>query len=78
MKEVNVLLFGAVADRVGKSNLILSDVSNTDELQERLEKEHPSLKNMSYAIAVNRQMITIATVLEPNATVALLPPFSGG
>jgi sulfur-carrier protein len=78
MKEVKVLLFGAVADIVGKNNLILSTVSSTDELKEQLEKEHPALKNISYVMAVNKQMITTTTALEPDATVALLPPFSGG
>lgn len=78
MKEVNVLTFGAVADIVGKSNLNLSDVSTTDELKEKLENDYPALKNISYAIAVNKQMVTASTAIGPNATVALLPPFSGG
>lgn len=78
MKNVKVLLFGAVADIVGKNSFVTADVSSTDELKERLEKEHPALKNISYAIAVNKQMITETTALAPDATVALLPPFSGG
>ena len=78
MKNVQVLLFGAVADIVGKNNLVLTEVSTTDDVKEQLEKEHPALKNISYAIAVNKQMITTPTPLKTEATVALLPPFSGG
>ena len=78
MKEVNVLLFGAVADIVGKNNLFISGVSTTEDLKEKLETDFPALKKISYAVAVNKQMVSTTTVLEPDATVALLPPFSGG
>lgn len=78
MKEINVLLFGAVADIVGKSNFVMPTPSSTDELKEQLEADYPALKNISYVVAVNKQMVTASTALEPNATVALLPPFSGG
>lgn len=78
MKEINILAFGAVADIVGKSSFVLPAPSSTDELKEQLETDYPALKNISYAVAVNKQMVTASTALEPNATVALLPPFSGG
>lgn len=78
MKEINVLLFGAVADIVGKSSFVMPTPSSTDELKEQLEADYPALKNISYVVAVNKQMVTASTALEPNATVALLPPFSGG
>ena len=78
MKEIKVLLFGAAADRVGKNNLVLTGVSTTGELKEQLEKSHPGLKHIPYAIAVDKQLISTDTALEAGATVALLPPFSGG
>jgi sulfur-carrier protein len=78
MKKINVLAFGAVADIVGKSSFVLPAPSSTDELKEQLETDFPALKSISYAVAVNKKMITASTALEPNATVALLPPFSGG
>ncbi|WP_121356615.1 MoaD/ThiS family protein [Flavisolibacter nicotianae] len=78
MKEITVLSFGAVADILGQSNLKLSNLSSTDELMQQLEKEYPALKNIPYAIAVNKQLVTGSASLEHNAIVALLPPFSGG
>lgn len=78
MKEINVLLFGAAAEMVGKNNLALTGVSTTVELKEQLETTYPGLKNINYAMAVDKQMISTDTPLETGATVALLPPFSGG
>lgn len=73
-----MLAFGVVADIVGKNSFVLPAPSSTDELKEQLETAYPALKNISYAVAVNKQMITTSANLEPDATVALLPPFSGG
>lgn len=76
--EITLLTFGVIADIVGKSNLVLNDVAFTDDLKKRLETNFPALKNINYTVAVNKQIISESTELAPNATVALLPPFSGG
>ena len=75
---MTVLTFGAVSEIVGKSDLDIDDVQSTDELKEKLETAFPRLKNINYAIAVNKQIVTGATALNAASTVALLPPFSGG
>lgn len=78
MKEITVLTFGAVTDIVGKKAFQLSGVESTDELRQKLETDYPALKNLTYAVAVNKQLVNTSTPLDSNATVALLPPFSGG
>ena len=78
MKEITVLTFGAVSEIIGKSRFVMNNVYSTEELCKKLEAEFPSLKNIGYAIALNKQMVTGAIPLEAGATVALLPPFSGG
>lgn len=78
MNEITVLTFGAVADIVGKASFVVNDVASTSELQEKLEQEFPGLKNIRFAVAVNKQLTTASAPLERGATVALLPPFSGG
>jgi len=78
MKEITVLTFGAVTDAIGKSNFVVADVQSTGELIQKLEMDYPGLKNLNYAVAVNKQLVSSSTVLEANATIALLPPFSGG
>ena len=78
MKEITVLTFGAIAEIVGKNSLVLTNVSSTGELKQKLEAEYPRLKNIEYAIAVDKQMTSSSIPLETKSTVALLPPFSGG
>jgi sulfur-carrier protein len=78
MKEITVLAFGVVAEIVGKDRFIIGNVSSTDELKQQLETQFPKLKSISFAIAVNKKVISASTPLEVNTTVAILPPFSGG
>lgn len=77
-KEITVLAFGVTAEITGERSFVLSGVESTDALTELLEKRFPRLKTVSYAMAVNRQTVTAPAALEAGATVALLPPFSGG
>ena len=77
MKEITVITFGAITDIIGKSSFV-TNASTTDELRQELGTTFPKLKNMAYAIAVNKQVVTTSTILNADATVALLPPFSGG
>ena len=76
--EITVLTFGVITDIIGKSNFVLAGVASTDELKKSLEEKFPRLKNINYTVAVNKQTVTTQTQFENNATVALLPPFSGG
>ena len=75
---ITILTFGTITDITGKSNFALTDISSTDELQRKLETTFPGLENIKYTIAVNKQMVTTPTQLQDGATVAILPPFSGG
>jgi molybdopterin synthase sulfur carrier subunit len=78
MKGITVLAFGRVAELTGKSSFVVNDVDSTTQLKQKLEEDYPALKSISFAIAVNKKMATAAMPLDDNATVALLPPFSGG
>ncbi len=78
MKEITVLAFGVVAEIIGQEKVAVDDICNTDELKAKLEANYPALKNIRYAIAVNKKMIAASTPLDADTTVALLPPFSGG
>ena len=78
MSSITILTFGVITDIVGKSQFEVDDIFSTDELKQKLESEFPKLKGVNYALAVNKKTATGSVVLEENATVALLPPFSGG
>lgn len=77
MKEITVLTFGPITDIIGKINFV-TNAGSTDELRNELESAFPKLKNINYAMAINKKIVTTSTMLDANATVALLPPFSGG
>lgn len=78
MKTVNVLTFGAITDITGNKSFAMEDIDSTEELIQVLEEKYPLLKTIQYAIAVNKEVIQQDTKLENEATVAILPPFSGG
>jgi molybdopterin synthase sulfur carrier subunit len=78
MKKINVLTFGAITEITGNKNFVIDDVASTEILVQILENKYPLLKTVQYAIAVNKEVIQQHIELENNATVAILPPFSGG
>ena len=78
MSETTVLTFGVITEIIGKSSFAVRDVSSTEELKTKLESAFPRLKTIHYAVAVNKKIISGPTTIAGDATIALLPPFSGG
>lgn len=76
--EINILIFGQIADITGKSAWKMAGIKDTNELIKNLEEQFPALSTTSYSIAVNKKVIQENTVFNENDTIALLPPFSGG
>ena len=76
--EINILAFGQIAEIAGSATWKMSGIASTDELREILSQTYPALKTLSYKLAVDKIMVQENTLLSPNATVALLPAFSGG
>jgi molybdopterin converting factor small subunit len=77
---MTVRFFASIAEITGCESISLGDAtSDTYVLRERLEARWPSLKNATYALAVNRVIVSSEPfVLSEGDEVALLPPFSGG
>jgi len=76
--KIKVIAFGYIADILGKGELELEDVSNTDLLKSTLYTKYPDLRKREYKIAVNQQIISDNILLDENSEVVLLPPFAGG
>jgi molybdopterin synthase sulfur carrier subunit len=76
--KVSLLTFGEVADIVNTSSVHLNNVADVDTLKQLLEEEFPQLKEIKYAVAVNKKIVNHNLTLEDKSIVALLPPFSGG
>jgi molybdopterin synthase sulfur carrier subunit len=75
---VQIKIFGQLTDIVKGHELTLNDITDTNCLINELNKRYPTLSASRYIMAVNKQTITVNTVLDDNSIVALLPPFSGG
>ncbi len=76
--EINLLVFGQLAEITGKTELKISDVKNTVELNQKLIELYSKLAAFNFRFAVNKKMVTGNTILCDKDMVALLPPFSGG
>jgi molybdopterin synthase sulfur carrier subunit len=75
--QVNVMVFGQIAEITGNSNFVI-DIADTDELVSKLNCLYPRLQNAKYAVAVNRQVVRNNTEIDQGSEIAILPPFSGG
>ena len=76
--DIKVILFGQLTDIVKESEILLSNVSDTDSVVNALNKAYPELASSKYAIALDKKVIKTNTVLSNGSVIALLPPFSGG
>lgn len=77
--KVNVLAFGQIATAINSSNFFIEDEFNdTNSLLLILYLKYPSLQNLEFKMAVNKQIANTNIILSNNDIVALLPPFSGG
>lgn len=79
---IQVLLFGAAADRAGtrRTELDLRQSATIDDLWPLLEERHPALSPMrdTLAFAVNGEYARGEDAVSPGDEVAVLPPVSGG
>lgn len=78
MKQINVLTFGAITEITGQKSFVMEEIDSTENLVRVLEEKYPSLRNLQYILAVNKEVIQQHTDLATGSTVAILPPFSGG
>lgn len=76
--QIEVTLFGQLADIAGTQKILLNDIQDTDTLEQKLHEMYPKIASMSYSIAVNKKTIHKNTCFEGDTNVAFMPPFSGG
>ena len=80
--EITVLLFASVADRLGtrKLSLQLPEAATVatarDALLDRFPALSPFVPNLLYAL--DEEYVRVNEPLTPGATLALIPPVSGG
>jgi molybdopterin synthase catalytic subunit/molybdopterin synthase sulfur carrier subunit len=79
---IEVLLFGAAADRAGtrRVQLAVEGPTTLAEVWPLLAERHPGLSSMrdTLAFAINGEYAKIGEPVGPGDEVAVLPPVSGG
>ena len=76
--EITIIAFGQMAELTGNSGWKMNDITDIASLKQRIESTYPATKNINYLVAVDKKIINGNVEIPANATVALLPPFSGG
>jgi len=74
---MDVLLFGMVAEKAGAISIAV-EARSLVELRRELSERIPGIERLSYAIAVDRQVIHEDRALTGTEEIAVLPPFAGG
>ncbi len=75
---MKIIPFGKLADILAHQSVLVDHILDTDGLRLALERQFPQIAHIQYLVAVNRKIVTENTILQDDATIALLPPFSGG
>ncbi len=75
---MDIMVFGQLKDITGCAVVSIEKVSDTTLLLKKMYARYPLLKDKKFLIAVNQKIISEQTEIGELATIALLPPFSGG
>jgi sulfur-carrier protein len=76
--KTKILLFGQLKEKLGADFIEIESVIDSNVLMEKLRSEFPVLSDISFRIAVDKNLISEKVLLNEKSEVALLPPFSGG
>lgn len=76
--RIKILLFGQLKERLGADFIEIEGVMDSNVLMDKLRSEFPVLSDISFRVAVDKNLVSEKVVLSEKSEVALLPPFSGG
>lgn len=77
--NITVLFFGMLAEKTQTSNLeLITNAISVGEFEIEVIALFPVLKNMTFKIAMNENIVSKETKLQPQSRLAFLPPFAGG
>lgn len=80
--EITIKYFGIIADIASKKEDVFAfeeGLITLKKIKSKIEIDLPKILDISYSIAINKQIVTNCEVeLNDKDEVALLPPFAGG
>lgn len=77
-QSIHLLAFGMIAEVLGHSESDWAWSADTAALRADLVRAYPELTDLPFVMAVNMDIASGDQPIPPGATVALLPPYSGG
>ncbi|WP_028297379.1 MoaD/ThiS family protein [Olivibacter sitiensis] len=75
---MKIKLFGRLVEITGQREIEIDQVYDRAQLILVLQENYPALVGISYAVAIDRQIVSENVALDQDMEIALLPPFSGG
>lgn len=76
--KIHLKLFGRLAEITKKSDMEISEITDTDLLVKKILKDFPDLSQLNFLVSVNKKLVKESQQLKSGDEVALLPPFAGG
>lgn len=75
--RVTVLYFGAAQQVAGNASEEYT-AADTASLRHLITERHPGMCNVTFRLALNRNLLKEESPLKENDIIAILPPFEGG
>ena len=76
--KIQLKLFGQLTEVIGKSQLELENINNSDLLVKKILADFPELNKYEFLISVNKKVLREIQYFKSGDEVAFLPPFAGG
>lgn len=76
--EVEVLFFGQLTDKTACARIVMPNPGTIGRLKKVLCEQYPALRNTHFVMALQNKIAQEDDCIGADATVALMPPFSGG
>ncbi|WP_316824087.1 MoaD/ThiS family protein [Pedobacter miscanthi] len=76
--EIEIISFGQIAELINNQKIDTTGITDTETFKQHIENQFPALKSMKYKLALNKNIVQENTEIPNQATIAIMPPFSGG
>ncbi|MGY4385012.1 molybdopterin synthase sulfur carrier subunit [Pedobacter sp. UYP24] len=76
--EIEIISFGSISEFIDSQRMMLEGISDTDGLNSFLQERFPELQHIKYKLALNKELVQQNKKISDQATIAIMPPFSGG
>lgn len=76
--KIKIKLFGNLSELVNAQEILIDFKSTFFELKSELFLQFPMFENKEFVFAINQKITHENVIINQNAEIALLPPFSGG